>query len=646
MSLLSLHVNLPRFLWLAFLLVSISAIAQRQKVITAPRTGSSIVDDSTKNVYGPATTLWTTEKDLFYNRPNYRPLDTAIHNYHRWTYVQRFNNYYKDLGVVGTAMSSIFPLVPSVIGATAGFQVYEPYYTTEEPHYFNTKSPFTRMHIIWGGQGRAMTRIEFSRNINPRWNFGFNYRPILVEKMIQREQKTNRATVSHYYDFYTTYASKNERYFMLFNFRRIRHVVIENDGVRLNAGDPYPKYFDINARPNLAAAHSEEYRRNIHLFHQYQLSKPFQIYHIADFTKQTNSFTDDLTKDPRSYFGYNVKVGPDSTKTNDQTTFLTMQQEVGIKGNASKLFYSAYYKFRTYNYSNPFLDSIASPVQISGTENYLGGRLSLQLDSLYEISGSAEYLVGGYYRIEGQIQSPWLEGYFRNSLSKPGFMQMFYLGSHNFWSQSFQGINSTQAQGFLKFRKGPLDFRGGATFTLLHNYVYFKQDSLHGPSNAQTVLPYQSSGNQSTFSPEVRMTIQFFSHLYFRPQVIYTSFIYNADNALRIPEVFVNGQLTYENNLFKNHLQLQTGFDVHWQSSYYGLGYAPSIQQFYLQDKIISPSFPLVDVFFTGKMRRARFFFKYHNIVQAFTLSGYLPTPGYPGQRNLIDFGFDFLLFD
>ena len=647
MGQLSLRVILPRFLCLAALFAVFSALGQRQKQPVATRTGSSIVDDSTKNVYGPATTLWTTEKDLFKNRPNYRPLDTAIHNYHRWTYVQRSNNFYKDLGVMGTAMSSIFPFVPTLIGASSGFQVYEPYYTSEEPHYFNTKSPFTRMYVIWGGQGRAMTRVEFSRNINPRWNFGFNYRPIIVEKMIQREQKTNRATVSHYYDFYTTYASKNEKYFLLFNFRRIRHRVIENGGVRLAEGAPYEDYFNINAQPNLEAAHSEEYRRNIHLFHQYQLAKPFQIYHIADFTKQSNGFTDDLLRDRKSYFDNNMKVGRDSTKSNDLTTFISMQQEAGIKGNAGKLFYSGYYKVRTFDYFNPYLDSLAysSPFKISGTEHYLGGRLSLQLDSLTELSGSAEYLLDGYYRLEGQIQSPWLEGYFKSSFAKPGFMQMFYLASHDAWSNKFDGISSTQAQGLLKFRKGPLDMRFGGTFTLLHNYVYFKEVDATA-SNSQTVLPAQSSGNQSTFSPEVKMSIQFLKTFFFRPQVIYTKFISNADNALRIPEIFVNSQLTYENNLFKNHLQLQTGIDMHWQSSYNALGYDPAIQQFYLQDKIISPAFPLVDVFFSGKMRRARFFFKYHNVVQAFTLSGYLPTPGYPGQRNLIDFGFDFLLFD
>ncbi len=641
MSHISLSVSISRILCLVVFLASFSALAQRQKTPPSPRTGSTILDDSTRNIYGPKTTLWTTEKDLFENRPNYRPLDTAINNYHRWTYVERFNNLYKDLGPMGTALSSIFPQAPSIAGATSGFEAFDPYYSTEEPKYFNTKSPFTRMYIIWGGNGRAMTRVEFSRNINPRWNFGMNYRPILVEKQIQRRQKGDYQTVSHYYDFYTTYKSKNDKYFLLFNYRRIRHRVTENGGV-YNPTNDFLGFFDGNARPILVGAESEMYKRNIHLSQSYQLAKAFQIYHIVDFTHQTNGFKDDGTVDAKTLFD-NVVI--DSLKTQDNTTFDTNQQEFGIKGNARKLFYSAYYKVRNYSWSNWYF-----PFITTGTENYVGGTMSLRLDSLSEISGSAEYLLQGYYRVEGKIVTPWIEGSFKNVLSKPGFMQMYYKGSHDLWDNPFDKINSTEAKGYLKFNKGPLQLWVGATFALIKNYVYFRQITPDTTRSRQTVLPFQTSDIQSTLSPEIKANIRFLNHFYFKPQFIYTTFLDNLDTlrrVLRIPKVFVNTQITYENNLFKNHLQMQAGLDIHWQSAYKALGYDPSIQTFYVQDKVTVNAFPLVDVFFTGKMRRARFFFKYHNLIQAFPpATGFLPTPGYPGQRSLIDFGFDFLLFD
>src|SRR3954464_12481546 len=62
------------------------------------RVGSSVVDDSTRNPYGPSTTRWTTEREMFTAKTNFRPLDTSIVNYHRWTYVQKSANFYHDLG--------------------------------------------------------------------------------------------------------------------------------------------------------------------------------------------------------------------------------------------------------------------------------------------------------------------------------------------------------------------------------------------------------------------------------------------------------------------------------------------------------------------------------------------------------------------
>lgn len=643
-------INRPlRYILLLLVLLPLTVAGQGQSLNRPEgRRGSSIVDDSTRNVYGPKTALWTTESDWFDNRPNYRPLDTAVNNYHRWTYVQRFDYTLQDLGVMGTALNPIYPAMPTNIGANAGFKAYSLYYDSQEPRYYDTKSPVTKMRIVWGGGGRAITEIEFARNINPRWNFGFNYRPILVEKQIQSKGKNDRQTTSHYYDFFTTYRTKNDRYALLFNFRRIRHKVVETGGVNLGDDGTFNDLFDPNASPYLTTAKTEEFRRNIHLSHRYQLDEAMQLYHIADFSDQENAFTD--TQGPVSYYDY-TQSG--SAAANDKASFTSMKQEVGVKGNASKFFYSAYYRFRSYDYSNIYLpggvnaDSVMNPVvKASGTENYLGGRVSLKLDSITEFTGAAEYLLGGFYQIDGRINSPWLEATFKSSLSKPGFMAMAYQGSHDSWRKLLGGINSTEAAGFLKLNTRKVKLLGGGTFTLFSNYVYFRKGAWVDSLNTQTVLPYQSSGIQSTFSPELKGSIEFIRHVFFKPRIIYTTFLKNDDSALRIPELFVNAQLTYEHILFKNHLQMQAGVEFHWHSAYQAPGYDTPTQTYYIQDTYVNPSFPMVDIFLTGKMRRGRFFVKYHNLTQALTKTGYVPTAGYPGTRNLIDFGFDFLLFD
>jgi hypothetical protein len=618
--------------------------------------GSQIVDDSTKNVYGPKTTLWITENDLFLNkRKNYQPLDTNLSNYHRWTYVQRFNNHYQDLGNVGTALNSVFSTINETIGATPGFSVYSPYYDTELPVYFDTKSPYSSFRLVWGGDGRASSKIEFSRNVNPRWNFGFNYRPLLVDKQIQRTGKGDRQTISHYYDLYSSYRSKNDRYLFLINYRRIRHRVNENGGILLvdRNGDPVSVndstvngFYAENVQPYLVAAQTEEQKNALHVFHQYQLASPFQLYHSMDITRQLNRFTDDAGSEINydKYFSY-TNPDPDivTNEVSDEVRFKTFVNEVGIKGNAAFLFYSAYYKIRSFSTFNRYVDETTLSFDNDGIESYLGGKIAFRFDSLSELSGNAEFLLDGNYRLQGQLKTPWLDAKAISILAKPGFLPMAYRGSHHSWVNDFSSTFSNQLEGFIKANWGGLFISPGVKYTVLSNNIFYKANTVAGE---QAVLPIQSTGNQQAFSPELRMSLRFFKHFYLRPQVIYTSILKNDDDAMQIPLWFVNTQLAYENKLFKGNMLAQIGFDFHWRSTYNALGYDPAIQQYYVQSSFVNESYPLVDFFFNGKFKGGRFFAKYHNIVQAITGKGYLITPYYRGQPNILDFGFDLILFD
>jgi hypothetical protein len=633
------------------ILVFTPLIGFSQKKVPTKRIGSTILDDTTKSIYGPKTTKWIMEQDVFFNRNKYHAIDTSITNYHRWTYVQRFNHFYKDLGNMGTSLSPIFPLMPSQIGITSGFNSYELYYLTEEPRYFDTKSPYTRIQIIWGGNGRSMTRVEFSRNISPRWNFGFDYRPILVDKQIQKLRKGDRHVISHYYDFHTSYRTKDEKYSLYANFRRIRHRVRDNGGID-TSGVKLPKgIFDTNARPYLTTVETSELRTNVHLFHQYKIGKALQIYHIADRFKQRNGLfhlaSDTVDFDFQEYKKDSIF---------DRTQIKNFQNELGVKGNVSRVFYNFYYKIRKFDLQNNRLQNhmenpvgeYDSAVVYSGYENYLGGRISFELDSVTRLTGWAEYLKdnnGGNYRIEGNLYTPWLDASIKNLQSKPSFMQTYYRGAHDYWmNYNFTNSNSLQATGYLKGKFGPLFISPGFSYTLLSKYIFFKEDATR---KTEKVKPIQSSGIQNVFSPEIRMELGLWKRLYFRPQVIYTRLLSNADGALSIPKLFVNGQLTYEGFMFKKNLLAQIGVEVHWQSDYYAKGYDVATQQFYIQNKEVMKAYPLTDVFLSGKIKHGKFFVKYHNLVQAFTNKGYMPTPGgYPGQRSILDFGFELLLFE
>src|SRR5688572_8802071 len=162
--------------------------------------GSKVIDDSTRQIYGPTTSRYFFEEDVFLNRKVLYTIDTAKWDFHRFNFVQRNNNFYQDLGNMGTAMRPVYDQVTDHIGTSSGFTPYDTYWTSEPPKYYDTKSPYSNMKVILGGKGRSLTRITFSRNINPRWNMGFNYRVLLVDKQVQRQGKGDRHVRGTYYD--------------------------------------------------------------------------------------------------------------------------------------------------------------------------------------------------------------------------------------------------------------------------------------------------------------------------------------------------------------------------------------------------------------------------------------------------------------
>src|SRR3989337_1310862 len=236
------RVHFLRFTLLAFCLTGIFFASEAQEE-PPRRRGSQVIDDTTKQVYGPKTSKYYFEKDVFFNRITYYPIDTAIRNFHRYNYVQRNYNLYQDLGNIGTAIRPIYYQVPDVLGVTSGFNSYDLYWDSEQIRYFDTKSPYSNMKAILGGEGRSMTRIAFSRNITSQWNFGFDYRTLLIDKQVERQGKGDRNVRSTYYDLYTSYQTSDSSYRVMANFRRNRHDVFEYGGIDSGDGFEYEDYF-------------------------------------------------------------------------------------------------------------------------------------------------------------------------------------------------------------------------------------------------------------------------------------------------------------------------------------------------------------------------------------------------------------------
>jgi hypothetical protein len=198
-------------------------------------------------------------------------------------------------------------------------------------------------------------------------------------------------------------------------------------------------------------------------------------------------------------------------------------------------------------------------------------------------------------------------------------------------------------EGFLKTPFKKFLVAPGLSYTLLSNYIYFRQDDFQ---QAQTVLPVQSSSVINMANPQLKLGVSLGRKIKLSGHVINNLTLSDKEGALTIPDWLATGQFSLEDFWFTKHLQVQLGFDVTWRSAYYAMGYDIAIQQYYVQNVVkVDPTF-IADVFLNARLLGGRLFVKYHNIMQAFSNKGYLITPGYPGQRNILDFGFELILFN
>lgn len=604
------------------------------------RMGSGILDDTTRQIYGPNTTRFTLESNIKYNNPYYWSIDTTVLNLHRFQYVAQHNNLYQDLGNIGTAISPIYPKLPGRIGATSGFTVYDMYYMgPEEVKYYDTKSPYSMFGVIWGGDGRAITDAKYSRNIDARANIGFDFKGLFIDKQIQRVRRGDRHVEGIYYRGYGSYSTKNGKYTVLANFIRNRHKVDEYGGILLSSDTASrAEYFAENRQTILQEAKTDELRTNYHLYHQYKLNDFIQLYHSFDRHKQQNDFLDDPDTTSAFYDFFEV----DSALTKDRSKLTYIQNEIGLKGDIGKTFYNFYYKARKVDFEYKYLLEDSLNFETDYLENYAGFNLRFGNDSVSFISAYGEYMLGGEYKLGGEIRNKWFFGQLYSVKNTPTYIQRAYRGSHDVWENDFDSPISSSLRAGLNVKLGPVRIMPSAEYALLTNYIYFKEFDVE----EQKVLPVQTSGDINMLKGQLDLSIDFLKVFNFNTKLIYTNVSGGSADAISVPELLGNAQISYHEILLDGNLEWQIGFDLHMKSDYYAQGYDPIIMQYYVQDDFIVNAYPIWDVFLNAKINRGRFFIKYNNLMRVVRQTGYFLTPYYPGQDDILDFGFSWSFYD
>ncbi|MBC3784472.1 putative porin [Spirosoma utsteinense] len=640
---------------------------------TATSSGSGTgIDDSTKVIYGPTSTRFWLEEDIFNNRAKRYTVDTTMDDVHRFTYVQRNQNQYQDLGNLGTPMRPIFVQVPQQLGAQTGYYTFSPYaYQTMNVRYFDTKSPFSDMYLALGGRNQNILRFDFTQNINPRFNAGFNVQRFTSQKQFGTSGPNDpNKLLAQNWGFlgHTNYRSKDDKYTLLVHFINMNHSLDEQGGVlpgqRVNElGDTLTIRYNYDGDARLIGGgpptaprkgpNGREIRNDWHVYHQYVLDKGIQIFHRLDYRRQKNFYQDDtLRLNQRVLPGFpngfypsrandpNLTTLGDSSRIFQDARFRLVENLFGLKGiyqrGGSAFNYRAYLRSRIYGQYTRYNTAANrfNEYETRRAETFLGGWLGYYLpDSLSRVTAEAEYQIGGGFRLQGQLESKFLTAGYTAMLVDPTLLQERYQSAIYFWRNNFKLRGYNYAFGKLNLRYRKLRIEPSIDYQLLSNYTYFDTNA----------VARQAEGSFSVFRTGLGYSLGV-GKLLLAGQAYYT--VQSRTDILRTPPVFLNARFQYE-FLYAKVLYIQAGIDLHYKSAYFADAYMPLTQQFYLQNRQKVEGYLLADVYANLRVNRTRLFIKLTHANQGFLQTpGYFVAPDFLQMRRGFAFGVDWYLFD
>ncbi len=207
----------------------------------------------------------------------------------------------------------------------------------------------------------------------------------------------------------------------------------------------------------------------------------------------------------------------------------------------------------------------------------------------------------------------------------PNFNYLLHQSSYNKynWENDFSAVGTRTLGGVIDSKWG----NASVDITNIDNYTYFDESS----------LPKQFSGSVNYLKAKVSKEFTF-GKFALDNTLMYQK-VANGSDVFRVPEFVTRNTLYYADNWFKGDpLYVQIGATFNYFTKYKANAYNPLLAEFRLQNDT-EIGYPTVDLFFNGRVRRTRIYFKADNVSSFFFKKDYLSAPNYPYRDFVIRFG-------
>ena len=217
----------------------------------------------------------------------------------------------------------------------------------------------------------------------------------------------------------------------------------------------------------------------------------------------------------------------------------------------------------------------------------------------------------------------------------------------NYYS-GFSGVNWTNRNDLVNTSSVFINYNNkkfgqfSLSGSLINNYVYVSTEN----SDIESYIPYI---NQAEFDIKL-FKLKYVKNFIFGKFSMNNSFLIQDvdqnDNILNIPDFVYRNSFFISEKIFKNVLEIQSGFNFKIFSKFFINEYNPVISTFHIQDKRKIGGFPIVDFFLNAKIRQTRLFFIFEHINSSLSKNNFFTTPSIPYRDSNFRFGLNWNLFN
>lgn len=613
-----------------------------------------------RNIHEDSITIWF----RFLEPAGSNKIDSSISDFTNRFPIPATNVF---LGNLGNASRSILFSPSMKPGWSQGQNAFDTYkWKTENVWFLNTTRPYTELGYLIGTRTEQIIEVLHTQNIKPNWNFLFQYR-FINSPGIFKNQKTNHNN----YLLTNWYQSKNLRYNNYFILLTNNLQSAESGGIKTDQkyldNPVYKDRFNIPTKIGGDASFGRDFfSAKIGTGNFY---KDFSVVmrQQYDLGKKDSLVIDTLVIPlfyPRLRFEHTIRHNTYlyrfSDKAGDAVYYkknynLTLRSPfdtVEIKDQWQELIND----FSIYQF--PDAKNQQQYFKVGATLQNLKGEFKTDTRYFYNISLHAAYRnktrnqkwdmelagnlfatgmnAGDYYaglnlkRVVGKKTRGYVALGFENVNRTPSYIfntqSSFYLDA----AKDFLKENSAHIYADIYQPKYKLKLSGH--YYLLSNYIYFR--NLYQPAQELALF--------NVLQVAVQKIIPIGKHWNWHTDVYLQQKI--GDAPVNVPLLFTRNRIAFEGNFFQN-LNISTGFEVRYHTSYKADAYSPVLGQFFYQDTTRINNTPELSAFLHFRIKSFKSFIRVENLNTVNFNNGFgftnnnFAAPDYPYPGMLVRVG-------